>query len=95
MTGSVETALMLLKIALGITHDKRDEYFRAMLTSTAAELSGRGIMLDFNEIEDNILLADYAEFNYRSRDSAKAMPLNLDLRIRNRKAKGRAGSDGV
>ena len=92
MNNSVETALMLLKIALGITHDKRDVYFRSMLSAAATELGGRGITLDLNEVDDNILLADYAEFNYRSRDGEKVMPLNLDLRIRNRKAKGRANN---
>ena len=88
----IATALMLLKVALGITHDKRDVYFRSLLSSTFAELKERGISIDVNEIEDNMLLADYAEFNYRNRDSDNKMPQNLDLRIRNRKVKGRANN---
>lgn len=90
MDGSIDTALMLFKTALGVTHDKRDVYFRPMLEAALAELEGRGVHLDLNETEDNMLLADYAEFNYRNRDGGKTMPQNLDLRIRNRKAKGRA-----
>lgn len=88
--GDIETALKLLKIALGINHESRDEYFRSALEAACEELKGRGIELDSNAIEDNVLLADYVEFNYRSRDGEKAMPLNLALRIRNRKTKGRA-----
>jgi len=90
MNGNVETALNLIKIALGITHDKRDVFFRSLLTSTVHELEGRGIALDLNEVEDNMLVSDYAEFNYRNREGTKTLPMNIDLRIRNRKAKGRA-----
>lgn len=90
MAVNVETALALLKTALGITHSKRDSYYTVMLASAYSDLRERGIALDLGEVEDNILLADYAEFNYRNRDGGKAMPLNLDLRLRNRKAKGRA-----
>lgn len=90
MAGNVTTALTLLKTALGVTHDKRDTYFLSMLDAAVAELKGRGVHLDLEEVEDNMLLADYAEFNYRNRDGEKAMPRNLDTRIRNRKTKGRA-----
>lgn len=92
MTGNIDvtTALSLFKISLGITHDKRDEYFTALLTASVADLSGRGVVLDLANIDDVMLLVDYAEYKYRSRDEAKAMPLHLDLRIRNRKARGRA-----
>lgn len=90
MDGSIDTALMLFKTAIGVTHDKRDVYFRPMLEAALAELKGRGVHLDLNEVEDNVLLADYAEFNYRNRDEDKAIPKNLDMRIKNRKAKGRA-----
>ena len=92
MGNGVETALMLFKVAIGINHDKRDTYFRAMLVAAVLELEERGIALDLDNTEDNMLLVDYAEFNYRNRDGEKAMPLNLDLRIRNRKAKGRANN---
>ncbi|MGN1473679.1 MAG: hypothetical protein ACI4WZ_06365 [Eubacteriales bacterium] len=90
MKGSVETALMLFKVAIGVTHNKRDIYFRSMLHATADELEGRGVHLDLNETEDSMLLSDYAEFNYRNRDGEKTLPKNLDIRIKNRKAKGRA-----
>lgn len=92
MYANVNTALALLKIALGVTHDKRDLYFRSMLIAAVNELDGRGITLDCEATEDNMLLADYCEFNYRNRDGDNVMPRNLDLRLRNRAAKGRANN---
>ncbi len=89
MAVNVSVALGLFKTALGVTHGKRDDYFISMLTAAHAELAGRGVVLDLDRVEDNMLLADYAEFCYRNRDGAKEMPRNLELRIRNRKARGR------
>lgn len=89
MSRSIDTALILFKTALGVTHDKRDVYFCSVLEATLEELNERGIRLNLDEVEDSMLLADYAEFNYRNRDGEKNIPKNLDLRIRNRKAKGR------
>lgn len=89
MAVNVSVALGLFKTALGVTHGKRDDYFISMLTAAHAELAGRGATLDLDRVEDNMLLADYAEFCYRNRDGAKEMPRNLELRIRNRKARGR------
>jgi hypothetical protein len=90
MNDKYDTALILFKILIGITHDKRDFYFNQMLSGAADELNNRGIDIDTTNTEDNILLADYCEFNYRNRGENKPMPQNLELRIRNKKAKGRA-----
>lgn len=90
---NTETALRLFKIAMGITHDKRDVYFRALLEAAAGELAGRGVRLDLTETEDNILLSDYCEFIYRNRSDPKPLPLHLDLQIRNRKVKGRCDNE--
>ena len=84
------TALSLLKTALGVTHDKRDDYYKSLLAASERELSGRGVAIDESEIDDIMLLVDYAEFNYRNRDGAKIIPQHIDLRIKNRKAKGRS-----
>lgn len=90
MIGGVEVALELFKIALGVTHSARDDYFTQYLEATAAELGDRGVALDSAVSADVMLLVDYAEFNYRNRgDAGKALPLNLELRIRNAKTKGR------
>jgi len=87
---SLVTPLKLFKTALGITHDKRDEYFMQMLSSRVEELKGRGVSLSSSSYEDVMLLVDYTEFCYRNRDGNVEMPRNLDLRIRNKQVQGRA-----
>jgi hypothetical protein len=87
---NIETALSLFKTALGITHTARDTYFRSMLEARAAELEKSGVTLDSASVEDNMFLADYAEWTYKNRDSEKTMPEHLRLRLNNRKVKARA-----
>lgn len=94
MNGGLGSALELFKIALGVTHNARDGYYTSVLEATAAELNGRGISLDSSVVADVQLLVDYAEFNYRNRDGGKILPANLDIRIRNAKAKGRVDRAG-
>lgn len=89
MIGGIATALELFKIALGVTHSARDDYYRSLLEATVAELEDRGVDLDSSVVADVQLIVDYAEFNYRNRDGSHVLPLNLEIRIRNAKAKGR------
>lgn len=83
-------ALDLLKNDLGIIHTKRDEYYYALLHSVNKELSERGIHLDMENIEDQMLLSDYAAWKYRNREKNVELAKNLKIRIMNRKVKGRA-----
>ena len=87
---NIETALSLFKIALGVTHTVRDTYFRNLLRARLCELENTGIAIDTESPEDNMLLADYCEWTYKNRDTAKAMPENLRVRLNNKKVKGRA-----
>ncbi len=89
---NVETALSLFKTALGITHTARDLYFRTLIDASIAELDKSGVTLDTSLTEDNMFLADYAEWVYKNRDSEKTMPEHLRLRLNNRKVRGRAES---
>jgi hypothetical protein len=88
-----DTALSLLKIDLGISHTARDDLFTSKLQAADAELGGRGIVLDMSLTDDVVLLVDYTAWLYRNRDTEKAMPLHLVLRLNNRKVKGRAADD--
>lgn len=94
MTDNSAVAVSLLKIALGVSHSARDGYFTTMINGIISELAGRGCDLDLTEDEDLMLVVDYAEFRYRNRDGDKAMPRNLELRVRNRIVKGRAADAG-
>lgn len=91
----MENTLKLLKIDLGITHEKRDAYFNALLQGVLKELENKGILLDLEEAEDQMLLSDYAAWQYRKRQEDMPLARNLDWRIKNRIVKARAGHDQV
>jgi len=86
----MDTVLILLKIDLGITHNLRDEYFLTLLISCEQELAGKGIRLNLTDSQDQILLSDYAAWQYRKRTEDTPLSNNLKWRIRNRIVKGRA-----
>lgn len=86
-------ALSLLKMGLGVSHTARDDLYLPKLEAADAELQGRGIVLDMSLTDDVVLLADYTEWEYRNRDTEKAMPASLVLRLNNRKIKGRANNE--
>ena len=86
----MDEALKLLKLDLGITHDKRDAYFNALLNSAVLELERKGIALSLAEDDDQMLLSDYAAWLYRKRQDDVPLAKNLKLRLMNRKVRARA-----
>ena len=86
----METVLALLKIDLGITHNLRDVFFYAQIEACKKEIEARGTTLDLAEVEDQILLSDYAAWRYRTRTEDAPLSKNLSYRIRNRITKERA-----
>lgn len=82
--------LQLLKIDLGITHDKRDSYFTSLIAASKSELEGRIGKTLTDSTEDQMLIADYAAWNYRKRAEDIPLSANLLHRIRNRQVKARA-----
>lgn len=81
--------LALLKIDLGITHDKRDTYFTGLIAASKSELEGRIGKELTSTIEDQMLISDYAAWTYRKRAEDAPLPANLLHRIRNRQTKAR------
>ena len=86
----MDEVLKLLKLDLGITHDKRDTYFTALLNSAVLELERKGIALSLAEADDKMLLSDYAAWLYRKRQEDVPLARNLKLRLMNRKVRARA-----
>ena len=86
----METVLALLKIDLGITHTLRDEFFTSLLQASQKEIEGKGIALILEDVEDQMLLSDYAAWKYRKRQEDVGMSQNLINRIRNRIVKARS-----
>ena len=87
----MDEVLKLFKLDLGITHDKRDAYFYALLVAAVLELKRKGIVLDLGQADDMMLLSDYAAWLYRKRQEDVTMANKLNWRIMNRKVRGRAG----
>lgn len=82
--------LILLKLDLSISHNKKDDYFEACLESADKELEEKGINLNLENVEDQMLLSDYTAWRYRNREKEVGISKNLNARIMNRKVKGRA-----
>lgn len=89
-----DTVLKLLKMDLGITHSARDEYFLSFLNGCKSEIERKGITLDLNNLDDQILLSDYAAWMYRKRQEDVPLANNIQLRIRNRIVKERSAANG-
>ncbi len=87
----MDEVLKLFKLDLGITHDKRDAYFYALLEAAVLELKRKGIVLDLGQADDMMLLSDYAAWLYRKRQEDVPMANNLNWRIMNRKVRKRGG----
>lgn len=85
----MDTVLQLLKLALGITHNLRDDYFNSIIRASQSELSGKGVHLNLNDVSDQVLLCDYVEWNYRKRLEDTPLAQNLRWRIRNRQTVAR------
>ena len=89
-----EQALNFFKLDMGITQDKRDKYFTALIEAAQKELERKGILLDEKSIDDVILLADYAAWIYRKRQEDIPISPNLQIRIRNRTVLKRSKENG-
>ena len=85
----MDTLLNLLKLDLGITHNLRDAFFMKLLDGTMQEIKRRGITLDLNSADDQMLVVDYASWMYRKRQEDVPLASNIQHRIRNRIIKER------
>jgi hypothetical protein len=90
----MDTVLNLLKIDLGILHNKRDAYLIELVKATIKEIERRGITLDLKSADDAILVADYAAWTYRKRQEDIPLANNIQHRLRNRIIKERSKQDG-
>ena len=90
----MDAVLSLLKMDLGITHTMRDTYFITLIQSVVKEINQKGITLNLDSADDQILLSDYAAWVYRKRQENLPLAQNIQQRIRNRILKERAAIDG-
>jgi hypothetical protein len=85
----MNTLLNLLKLDLGITHNLRDSFFIQLLNATIKEIGRRGITIDKNSADDQMLVVDYASWTYRKRQEDVPLANNIQHRLRNRIIKER------
>lgn len=91
----MDTILTLLKFDLGILHDLRDAYFIRLLEGAKEEIERRGITLDMNSSDDQMLLSDYAAWVYRKRQEDVPLANNIQHRLRNRIIKERVAKQNA
>lgn len=85
----MDTLLNLLKTDLGITHNMRDSFFIQLIKGIKIEIERRGITLDDNSADDQMLIVDYAAWSYRKRQEDIPLAKNIQHRLRNRIIKER------
>lgn len=90
---NISTALSLLKGDLGFfgtdIDEDVDEYLNQKVESAKSELSTIcRLNLDENDVWDADLIAMYAAWLYRKRDSGEGKPPMLQSAIRNRQVRG-------
>lgn len=76
--------LSLLKLDLGITHNLRDAYFSNVISSGLNEIKTMGAELNLSNADDQMLLVDYAAWNYRHRQENVPLSRSIQFRINNR-----------
>ncbi|MEQ7806164.1 hypothetical protein [Priestia aryabhattai] len=76
--------LELLKLDLGFKHTARDTYLNKLLPSAEKELIRKGLVLDMEQDDDQMLVVDYAAWLYRNRQEYQPLPRNIQIRIHNR-----------
>lgn len=91
----MDNVLTLLKIDLGISHNLRDAYFIQLILGSEKEIEKKGVRLDLNAADDQMLLSDYAAWTYRKRQEDVPLANNIQQRIRNRIIKERVNKQNA
>lgn len=85
--------LALYKQMLGITHTITDERLEVELSATEEELNRKGCNINTDDIDDMLLVVDYATWEHQHRIDGQPLPNNILLRIRNRIIRARSELD--
>lgn len=88
---NTEQSLKLLKNNLNIMHEHEDEYLKAILDSIEKEFNVEGASLDYSNIDELMLIVDYAAYRYRERYKLEidtpentGMPRHIRWRLNNK-----------
>lgn len=89
------TAYAMLKVDLGflgVPPEPVENYMQQLLDSARTELARDGVALDENDPADAGLVAMYAAWLYRKRDSGAGKPRMLREALNDRKVHGKVGA---
>ena len=76
--------LELVKARLGISSDKRDEYFEAIIDGLITELREvQNIDIDETNPGQLMFLVDYAVYRYENKGEHSGLPRHLQWRLHN------------
>lgn len=89
----MDEILMLFKLNIGVTSDAKKPLFVARIRSTIDELARRGVIIDEQSSDDQILVADYAAWLHEKRNSNDPVPTHIEKRISRRKTRARSEYD--
>lgn len=85
---SADIRLDYMKVDIGILNCayQQEQYLRGLLHSAESFLRKRGVTIDENSDEDNMLVGSVAAWMYRARGNADraSLPRNLDIQIKDR-----------
>jgi len=78
-----DKALPLIKQRLNRNDTRLDVYLKVIAESAELELKRKGIYLQ-DDVDDLMILVDYAVWRYQNRDQTGTMPLWLKTRLKER-----------
>lgn len=84
METAITQILDIMKNEIGISTNTRDSYFTTIIESIIKELEGeKGIVLEPDNINHLMFIANYSTWRYGNRDSTGSMPRHLQWRLHN------------
>lgn len=84
MTTNIEIILEMLKIDLGISTSAFDERLSQYIDYAIGEIEREGCALDDSKTEDCTLIAMYAAWLWRNRDTGAGMPRMIRYALNNK-----------
>ena len=76
--------LSLVKQGIGISTNKRDDYFTQRIQATICELANEyRFMVDLTNIEHQIFVADYVIWQIENQGKSLGLPIQLKVKLKN------------
>lgn len=84
MATTEDTILQMVRIDLGINTDVYDGRLKQYIAAATAEIEREGVHLSKTAVVDQNLIAQYAAWMWRKRDTGEGIPRMIRWQINNR-----------